>query len=68
MTTKLYFENVKSGKRYELLALDKEKHEVTLRAGGAKFTEAYSKERFEKLGYRLVKVEEPSGEDADDDV
>jgi hypothetical protein len=58
--SELYFENTKTGKRYKVLGLDKLKHEVTLQGPHAKFTEPYDKERFEKLGYRLVK-EDPHG-------
>ena len=51
----MYFENIKTGKRYEVVALDKEKGEIRLKDEYAEFVEPYSKERFQKLGYALVK-------------
>lgn len=54
MSTELYFENVKTKKRYKVVKLDKEAGEITLRGEYAEFTEPYSKERFQKLGYKLV--------------
>lgn len=56
---KLYFKNEKTGKKYEVVKLDKEKSEVTLKGEYAEFVEPYDKERFMKLGYTLVKEEEP---------
>lgn len=55
MTGTLYFENVRTKKRYRVVALDKAKKEVTLKGELSEFTEPYDRERFEKLGYRLVK-------------
>lgn len=56
----LYFENAKTGKRYEVLALDNAKKEITLKGQYGQFTEPYDKERFEKLGYRLVRETDPA--------
>lgn len=61
---KVYFKNEKTGKKYEVVKLDKEKSEVTLRGEYAEFTEPYDKERFMKLGYVLVKEEQPDGRNA----
>lgn len=52
--SKLYFENIKTKKRYEVVKLDRERGEITLRGEYAEFTEPYSVERFKKLGYRPV--------------
>lgn len=57
---KVYFRNVKTNKRYEVVRLDKEAGKITLRGSIAEFTEPYSKERFEKLGY-ILEREEPKG-------
>lgn len=57
--TKVFFKNEKTGKKYEVVKLDKENSQVTLRGEYAEFTEPYDKERFKKLGYVLVKEEEP---------
>lgn len=48
------FVNVKTGKRYKVIQFDPAGGKVTL-AGeeGIEFTEPYSKERFETLGYKL---------------
>jgi uncharacterized pyridoxamine 5'-phosphate oxidase family protein len=55
---KLYFRNVKTNKRYEVVSLDKEKNEVTLRGETATFVEPYDKQRFQQLGYVLERIEE----------
>lgn len=57
MTQKLFFESVKTGKRYEVVAIAEDKSTITLRGELAQFTEPYDKERFIQLGYKLVKVE-----------
>jgi hypothetical protein len=62
--TKLYFKNEKTGRKYEIIKLDKEKSQVTLRGDYAEFVEPYDKERFKKLGYTLVKEEETDGRNA----
>ena len=54
---KIYFTNAQTGKRYEVVAWDKETNKVTLSNDGATFVEEYSKERFKRLGYKLEKVE-----------
>lgn len=54
---KLYFKNHKTGKRYEIIHLDKTKGEVTLRGEHSEFVEQYDKDRFKKLGYVLEKEE-----------
>lgn len=50
----MYFENIKTKKRFKVVKLDKEKGIVTLQGDHNPFVEPYSRERFEKLGYRLV--------------
>jgi len=62
MTKIAYFESTKtqSGempRRYQVVAIDKEKGEITLKGEHGSFKEPYSRERFEKLCYTLV-VEE----------
>lgn len=52
---KLYLKNVKTGKKYEIVSLDKDKNVVTLKGPNAEFTEPYDKERFKRLGYTLEK-------------
>ncbi len=63
---KLYFKNEKTGKRYEILKLDKTKvvtndgkpapgGVVVLKGELAEFEEPYDKERFERVGYVLEK-------------
>lgn len=54
---KIYFQNTHTGRKYELLAMDKEKGEVTLKGEHSPFVEKYDKERFQRLGYTLVKEE-----------
>lgn len=62
MAEKLFFENIKIGKRFEVVRFDKERGVVVLRSNYAEFEEEYSKEKFEKLGYKLVKVETEDAE------
>lgn len=52
MTT-LYFRNVKTGKRYQVIKMDKEKNEIVLKGEFAEFTEPYDKQRFIDNGYVL---------------
>lgn len=52
---KLYFRNEKTGRRYEVLALDKDKGEITLKGEYTEFVEPYDKDRFKRLGYTLEK-------------
>lgn len=57
--TKIYFENTATGKRYEVVGIDKApdgSETITLKGEFAEFKEPYSKERFKKLGYKPVKV------------
>jgi hypothetical protein len=56
MTT-LYFRNVKTGKRYQVIKMDKEKNEIVLKGEFAEFTEPYDKQRFIDNGYVLEKGE-----------
>lgn len=50
---KLYFRNEKTGKRYEVVKLDKAAGVVVLKGTIATFTEAYDKDRFKRMGYVL---------------
>jgi hypothetical protein len=45
--------NEKTGKKYKVLAFDKEAGTVRLRGEHGEFTEKYSKERFQQMGYTL---------------
>ena len=55
--TVVYFENASTGKRFKVLRWNRETGEITLKGVHAEFTEKYEKERFAKLGYRIVKEE-----------
>jgi hypothetical protein len=62
MTKVAYFESTKvqpgeTPRRYQVVTIDKEKEEITLKGEHGPFKEPYSRERFEKLGYTLI-VEE----------
>lgn len=56
MTT-LYFRNVKTGKRFEVIKMDKEKNEITLKGEYSTFVEPYDKQRFIDNGYVLEQGE-----------
>ena len=49
--------NEKTGKKYKVLAFDKDAGTVRLKGEHGEFTEKYSKERFMQLGY-TIKAEE----------
>lgn len=57
--SKIFFENTKTGKRYELVGMAADRSTITLRGEYSQFIEPYDKERFKALGYRLVTVKEP---------
>ena len=60
----LYFENTKTGRKYRVLKLDKTANTITLEGSRAQFTEPYDKEKFAKMGYKLVQVEDEATEAA----
>lgn len=54
----LVFENTHTQKRYKIVSFDREAGTVTLIGPhNMPFTEKYSKERFEQMGYTLKQVE-----------
>lgn len=56
MTQKIFFEHEKTGKKFDIVSIDREAGKVTLRGElGTEFEEPYDKERFQRLGYRLRK-------------
>lgn len=54
MTT-LYFRHTSSGKKYRVVKIDKETKKIVLRGQHSEFEEDYDKERFQRLGYELIK-------------
>jgi hypothetical protein len=52
---KVYFCNQKTGKKYEVVRIDKATNTVTLKGETATFTEPYDKDRFKRMGYVLEK-------------
>jgi hypothetical protein len=52
---KRYAQNIATGKRWEIIKIDKEAGTITLKGDYNEFTEPYSPERMQRLGYRLVK-------------
>lgn len=57
MTT-LYFRNVKTGKRFQVIKMDKENNEITLKGEYSTFVEPYDKQRFIDNGYVLEKEDD----------
>lgn len=54
----LYFENKATKVRYKVISFDREKGLVTLTGKHNRpFTEKFSKERFEQMGYTLIQEE-----------
>lgn len=65
MPTSLYFKSEKTGRRYKIVGLDKERNVVILKGEqGVEFEEDADKDRIKAMGYTLEKVEEPENEDA----
>lgn len=59
LSVRLFLKNAQTGRRYEIVHLDKETNKVTLRGeSGAEFVEDYSKTRMKDLGYTLEKMED----------
>lgn len=55
---KVYFENIHTKNRYEIVRFNKEAGTVTLIGKhGVEFDQKYSKEEFERMGYRPVQGE-----------
>lgn len=50
---KLFLKNTRTGKRYEIVKVDKVAGTITLKGPHAQFTEPYDKEQFKRLGYTL---------------
>lgn len=55
---KVFFRNEKTGKRFEVLSINKEEGTIVLKSEYAEFTEPYDKERFKQLGYVLEKEQD----------
>ena len=53
--SEVFFENIHTGKRYKVVAFDKVAGTVKVRGPqtGREWTEKFSKEKFERLGYVL---------------
>jgi len=49
----VYFENEKTGKRYDVVSFNKEEGTVTLKGQHAEFTEKFDKAKFQQMGYTL---------------
>lgn len=58
MAVELYFENAETKRRYKVVSFDKEAGTVTLIGPhNMPFTEKFSKERFQEMGYQLKQGE-----------
>lgn len=55
MAQRIFFEHTKTGKRYEVLGFDEANGTVTLKGVADAFNEPFNRERFEKMGYKLVR-------------
>lgn len=54
---KVFFVNEKTGKKFEVVWINQETGKIRLKGQHREFDEDYSKERFVKLGYKLMKEE-----------
>jgi len=64
---RIFFENSKTARRFEVISFDKENGTVTLQGSHGLIQEDYDKDKFKALGYKLVKVEEPEEEVDEED-
>lgn len=55
--TKVFFMNEKTKKKYEVIWINQTTGKIRLKGTSHEFEDDYSKERFEKLGYKLVREE-----------
>lgn len=55
---KLLFRNIATGKKYEVIKLDKKTGKVILKGELAQFDIDFDPELFERLGYELVEEKE----------
>lgn len=60
----LYFRNVKTGRRFKVIRIDKTTNEIVLKGEYSEFREPYDKDRFQRLGYVLEKEQPQETEDA----
>lgn len=51
--SKIYFENEKTGRRYDVVRFNKDEGTVTLKGDMAEFTEKFDKDAFREWGYEL---------------
>lgn len=51
----LFFRNTKTGKEFKVIWINRETGKIRLKGATREFEDDYSKERFVKLGYELVK-------------
>lgn len=58
MKSKLFFKNLATGKRYEVIKLDKKTGKVILKGELAQFDLEFDPALFERLGYELVEEQE----------
>ena len=54
---KIYLKHPKTGRRFEIVKIDKERGKVTLKGAHATFVEDWKPEQFKKDGYVLEKGE-----------
>jgi len=59
MAISVFFVNQETKKEFQVLAWNKETGVMKLKGQHSTFYEEYSKERFERLGYKLVRREVP---------
>lgn len=51
--SEVYFENVNTGRRYQVVRFVRETNKVILKGETAEFTEDFDKEKFQRWGYVL---------------
>lgn len=54
MPRRIFLVHKDTGSRFEVVKLDKEKNEITLKGEISTIVEPYDKERLKQLGYNLV--------------
>lgn len=62
MSERVYLVNERSGRKFRVIARNKDEGTITLKGEFAEFTEKFDATRFKALGYKVEKVEEDEEE------
>lgn len=61
---KVYLVNKDTGRRFQVIKVDKARNEITLKGEMCQWCEPYDKEELQRMGYEVVREEAEEEEDA----